>query len=532
MPNPSPSSVPGAPADMDPAIIQLIRNKFPADAPGLAVGVMQRGQSMTLGHGLASLEPALPFTPRSLFRACSTTKQFVALLLLQLDAEGKLSLEDTPGKWVPTLAGFDPALRLKHLAQNRSGLADYWCAAMLTGANPETVFTREDGERLIASLPRQMFPPGQGNRYNNGNWRILEWVITAATGQPLAELLHTRIFAPLGMNDSALGEDTSLSLEDGTTGYREGKGRWEREVTRIWWSGDAALVTTMDDLLKWEAAWLRRDPVLTPAQDRLPEAMPHADGSPASYAFGLNAWTARGRRMHWHGGALRGWRMAQLRFPDDDASVLVMMNRTANPVPLALAIAEALGLQAAWDRPEAAGDEVLGLPDPTGAWRSDEVDLVATFSEQGGLPALSLGMDPSTLVRTSTDTLVTGDGFTRVEQAADHLHITSRNLGWTARFHRLPFQDERIALAGSTWGSAELGSTIAFSADGKELAITGPHGTSDTYPVMAVGERHVAFDCLRALDEQPPGRYHLRMDGDRLVVGCLLAQGFVFERQR
>lgn len=517
-------------------ISALLEERFQAQAPGVAVGVLRGPDRVTVCRGLARLadtsgtDRPLNFTAQSRFRACSITKQFVALLLLQFAAEGRLSLDDTPGRWVPALAGFDPALRLKHLAQNRSGLVDYWCAAMLTGAQPESVFTREDGERLIASLPRQMFAPGQGTRYNNGNWRILEWVLCTASGQSLAELMEARIFAPLGMHDSLLGEDTSLALPDGTTGYRQANGRWEREVTRIWWSGDAALVTTLDDLLKWEAAWQRRDPILAAAQDRLTQAMPHADGSTASYAFGMNAWTANGRRMHWHGGALRGWRMAQLRFPDEETSVLVMQNRTANPMPLALAVAQVLGLQPAWDFPEAAGDEVVGLPDPTGTWRSDEIDLVATFGEQGGLPTLSLGMDASTLVRIGTDTLISTDGFLRVEQADDHLVITSRNLGWTARFQRLPAGDVRPALAGTTWHSAELDSRIRFSADGASLVIAGPHGTSETYPVLAVGAGHVAFDCLRALDEQPPGRYHLRVNGDTLVVGCLLAQGFVFRR--
>lgn len=533
---PASPSTPDFPAAAAARIAALLHTRFAADAPGVAVGVQHGDACFTLGHGLARLaasadgtEP-LPFTPQSKFRACSITKQFVALLLLQLDAEGRLSLDDPPGKWVPALAGFDPALRLKHLAQNRSGLVDYWCAAMLTGAQPESVFTREDGERLIASLPRQMFAPGRGTRYNNGNWRILEWVLVAASGQSLAELLRTRIFAPLGMADSRLGEDTSLTLDDGTTGYRHVEGRWEREITRIWWSGDAALVTTVEDLLKWEAAWLRRDPVLTTAQDRLTQAMPHADGSTACYAFGMNAWTAGGRRMHWHGGALRGWRMAQLRFPDDHTSVLVMQNRTADPMPLALAIADALGLAPAWDAPVAAGDEVLGLPDPTGAWWSAEVDLVATFSEQSGLPAISLGMGASPLIRTDTDRLVTTDGFLRIEQAADHLVITARHLGWTARFARLPFHDARPDLAATVWHSTELASRIRFADDGASLVITGPHGTSETYPVHAVARDQVVFDCLRALDEQPPGRYHLRREGDALVVGCLLAQGMRFHR--
>ncbi|MBL8516751.1 MAG: serine hydrolase [Betaproteobacteria bacterium] len=530
MPTPAPTHVP---EELALSIAHLINDRFPANAPGVAVGVLRDGERFTHCRGLARLPSAdvtAPFTPHTRFRACSITKQFVALLLLQLDAEGRLSLDDTPGKWVPALAGFDPALRLKHLAQNRSGLVDYWCAAMLTGAKPESRFTREDGEKLIASLPRQMFAPGHGNRYNNGNWRILEWVLQAASGHTLADLLRMRIFAPLEMHASTLGEDTSLPLADGATGYRDVDGRWEEEVTRIWWSGDAALVTTLDDLMKWEAAWLRRDPVLTAALERLPQALAHADGRPASYAFGMNAWTAKGRRMHWHGGALRGFRMAQFRFPDEHASVLVMMNRTANPVPLALEVAALLSLPPAWDSPAPADAEVVRLPDPTGAWAADDIGLVATFGIRADQPTLSLGMDPATLLGTGVDTWASTDGFIDVSHAGDALRITARHFGWSERFTRVAPGDARPELADTVWASSELGSRISFSANGATLQITGPHGQSERYPVIPIGADRVAFDCLRALDEQPPGRFHLRRAGNVLVVGCLLATGFEFQR--
>ncbi len=516
-------------AEQQAELARLVTAQFPPEQPGVVVGVLQRGARFTFGSGLANLETHQAFTPQSLFRACSITKQFVALLLLQLEEAGRLSLQDKPGKFVPALTGFDPALRLAHLAQNRSGLVDYWCAAMLTGAKPERVFTLKDGESLITSLPRQMFPPGGGTRYNNGNWRILQWVIEAITGESLGTLLHTRIFAPLGMTASSLGEDSALELPDGTIGYRHVDGHWEREVTRIVWSGDAALVTTLDDLLKWEAALLRADPILGPSA-RLADAMPHADGSTACYGFGINAWQHGGRRMHWHGGALRGWRMAQLRFPDDDTAVLVMLNRTANPMPLALAVASTLGVDAAWDRPSPAGDHVIGLPEPTGAWRSDQLDLVALFAEEAGHVTVSLGIDPVALTRTDTDTLTSADGFLHVEQVADHLVIKSHNLGWSARFDRLTFRDDRARLGGMRYHCAELGSDIDFASDGTRLVIIGAHGESESCYVYPLAMDHVAFDCLRALDEVPPGRFTLRIRGNTLVAGCLLAQGFQFVR--
>ena len=63
------------------------------------------------------------------------------------------------------------------------------------------------------------------------------------------------------------------------------------------------------------------------------------------------------------------------------------------------------------------------------------------------------------------------------------------------------------------------------------LHMRGPGGESDTYPVRAVAEGIVAFNCDRALDETPPGRFtiHLRDEGRRIDVGCFLARTISFE---
>ena len=75
---------------------------------------------------------------RRAFAPASIRKQLVALLLLACGS-GRPSLDDSPDRYLPQLrsAGFDPRLTLWQLAQMRSGLPDYWCVAMLTGAQPD-----------------------------------------------------------------------------------------------------------------------------------------------------------------------------------------------------------------------------------------------------------------------------------------------------------------------------------------------------------------------------------------------------------
>ena len=513
------------------ALDTLLASVFPADAPGAAIGVVIDGEiNYVKGFGLANLNTCDKFTPATQFRACSVSKQFVCLLVRQLEQEGLLELGAHPAKYVPALAMFPASLTVQHLCQNRSGLHDYWCVAMLTGAKLDSRFTLAEGADLIRRLHAPMFPPGAQYSYNNGNWRILEWIIEAVTSRTLPDLLAERIFEPLGMSQTGWCSDTSVELPGNPRGYRRVEHGWEVEVTRACWSGDAALTTTMNDYLRWELAMLKADTALLPCADMLAEAMPHLDSERGSYAFGMNAWQQGDRWMHWHSGALRGWRMVQMRFPQDGIAIVVMLNRTENPMPIALKIAECIGVKTTWD-------EVIALP-PTpnpkiaGVYYSSELDLLVEARQDADELSISLGGDYIPLLRTGDTTWANASDFCRLKFDRERLDIHERQFGWRGKFVRMPDSDDRATLGGMAFRCALLRSMIAFADDGSTLCISGPAGQSDIYPVRPLGKHVVAFDCLRALDETPPGRFTIQISEDRrkIEVGCFMARGLVFVR--
>ena len=516
----------------------LCHGLFPAGDPGAAVGVIafdKGGDSLRYarGFGLANLAKKIAFTPQTPFRACSISKQFVCLLVLQLEREGKIDLGAHPSAYLPLLKTFHPATTVRHLCQNRSGLRDYWCTAMLTGARAESRFTLDDGAALIVSLAEPMFAPGTQYSYSNGNWRILEWIINAVTGQTLPDLLTRRLFLPAGMRNTGWACDTSLVLPGNVRGYRRVGETWEEEITRACWSGDAALVTTLDDFLLWEGAMLART---LPCSAQLGEAMPNPDGSVGSYAFGINAWQRDGRWMLWHSGALRGWRMVHLRFPQDRTSIVVMMNRTENPMPHTLKIAACLDLPTTWDPVRAipaAGEAALPLPHPPGGiYYSENLGLLAEIVADAGETRLNLGAEAVDMLRTGPSTMANSSGFYRLEHRQDSIALHARQFGWRDIFTRVPPGNGCERLAGRRFENALLKSALIFSADGSTVHITGPCGESDTCPVRSLGRDFAAFDCLRAIDETPPGRFtiHVIDEGGRIEVGCFMARRIIFTR--
>ncbi|MEP7155801.1 MAG: serine hydrolase, partial [Betaproteobacteria bacterium] len=516
----------------------LCHSFFPPDSPGAAVGILKGALRYAKGFGLANLAERIPFTPQTPFRACSVSKQFVCLLVLQLEREGKINLDAHPSTYVAALHAFPASLTVRHLCQNRSGLLDYWCVAMLTGAKAESVFTLADGAALIQSLHAPMYEAGSQYCYSNGNWRILEWIIESVTERKLPDLLAERMFALTGMKDSGWGVDTSQVLPGNARGYRRRSNAqdgniWEEEVTRACWSGDAALITTLDDFLNWERAMLAGT---LPCSERLREAMPHPDRSRGSYAYGINAWEKDGRWMLWHSGALRGWRMVHMRFPQERASVVVMMNRTENPMPCALKILQCAELKTTWD--EVSESPCTGGENETfdrvlaGNYFSEKLGLLAEMSSTSGKITMDLGAEAAPMLRTGERTMANASGFYHVEHRHNVLAIHARQFGWRDLFLRIATGEGRRLLAGRQFHNALLSATMIFSADGTALTINGPHGESDRHAVRSLGDGFAAFDCTRALDETPPGRFTIRVrdDGARIDVGCFMARDLIFNR--
>ncbi|MES2710569.1 MAG: serine hydrolase, partial [Pseudomonadota bacterium] len=263
--------------------VEQLARDYPG--PGGAVAVLVEGKVLVRhSWGFANAERRIPFTPRSLFRMCSITKQFTSALLLDAFPD-PATLDADVCQRLPLLEG--PAPGALHLAHNQSGLRDYWAVAMLQGAPVESAFGPAEAQRLIGATRSLQFTPGTRYSYTNQNFRILSDILERRTGRSFAELLRARMFQPLGMETAFLAEDTR-AMPDGTEGY-EGTQEWgfRAAENRILWTGDAGLGASLDDLIAWEkhVDATRGDTAAT--LFRMAGPVSFADGAPAPYGFGL-----------------------------------------------------------------------------------------------------------------------------------------------------------------------------------------------------------------------------------------------------
>ncbi|MGH7154790.1 MAG: serine hydrolase, partial [Acetobacteraceae bacterium] len=257
--------------------------------PGGAVAVLRNGEVLVRhSWGWANAERRLPFTPRTLFRLCSITKQFTCAVVL--DAFGDPTVLDADVKArLPLLEQAAPGAL--HLCHNQSGLRDYWAVAMLHGSPVEAPFAENEAAAVIGRTRSLQFEPGARYSYCNQNFRILADIAQERTGRSFAELLRERAFARAGMASAFLAADTR-AMPDGTEGYEGTQETGFRAANnRILLTGDAGLGACLDDMIAWERHIdaTRDDP--DALYSRLSMPVSFADGASAAYGFGLGRAT-------------------------------------------------------------------------------------------------------------------------------------------------------------------------------------------------------------------------------------------------
>src|SRR6266540_2100464 len=107
-------------------IDNLVQASYKPTEPGGAVIVVRDGKIIfRKGQGMANLELGVPIEPDMVFRLGSITKQFTAVAILMLAEQGKLALDDSISKFLPTYPTHDYLITIEHLLTHTSGIKSY-----------------------------------------------------------------------------------------------------------------------------------------------------------------------------------------------------------------------------------------------------------------------------------------------------------------------------------------------------------------------------------------------------------------------
>lgn len=497
--------------------------------PGGAVAVLRRGE-MLVRHawGYANAERRIPFTPKTLFRMCSVTKQFTSALVLDAFADPSVLDGDVRAR-LPLLGG--PAPGALHLCHNQSGLRDYWAVAMLHGSPVEAPFGDAEAAAVIGGTRSLQFAPGTRYSYVNQNFRLLSDILEARTGRGFAELLRTRIFDRAGMGSAFLAADTR-AMPDGTEGY-EGSVAcgFRAAVNQVLWTGDAGLGASLDDMIAWERHIDATREDAASLHARLAQPARFADGAPAPYAFGLRRGLEFGCVTIGHGGALRGWRSHRFYLPAERISVVVMFNHLSDAHGAAVdVLAAMLGV----DRPAQPAE--MPVPTWAGTWVEPETGLSARIDLAGpGRLRLRYGHSAERLDLRADGSA--GNGATVLRMTPQGLRM-ERSVENQVAILEPRGGAPRPDIAGR-YRCDELDATLTVADAGGVLygGFSGFLGQGRMELLEPVAADLWTLPCPRALDHTPPGDWTLAVrrsvggQAEEILLGCWLARGLRYRRR-
>lgn len=508
-------------------VVAALPRRFPG--PGGACAVIRDGIVIARhAWGWADCERRIPFTPHTLFRICSITKQFTCALMLDVVNDPAV-LDPAVAARLPSLAVTPPTAT--HLAHNQSGLRDYWAVAMLHGSPAEAPFGDVETGHILRGTQTLQFHPGTRYSYCNQNFRILSDVLQSRTGRSFAELLRRRLFDPAAMPSALLAADTA-ALPDGTTGYEGSQALGFRPAcNRVVWTGDAGMAASLDDMIAWECFIDRTRDDPAGLYNRLSTPVFFAGGTPAAYGFGLGRSRLFGRAVTAHGGALRGWRSHRLHVAADRLSVVVLFNHMADAQAAAQELlASCLGEDAQQPTGTAA------MPPIAGAFVEPETGLAVQI--QAGPPGTALlryDRFPERL-RLQADGMAGQAGEVRLSPDNGAVWMDRPIDNQCSRLVPRP-AGLRRDWAGR-YRCAELDAELTIVEAGGALygAFSGFLGRGRMELLESVADDLWTLPCPRALDHTPPGDWTLDVvrDGagspETIRVGCWLARGLSYRR--
>ena len=309
---------------------RLIAGHDRRDSPGVSVGLVRDGALVLhRSAGMASIELGVPVGPDTVFRIASVSKQFTCAAILMLAAEGKLSVDDPVHKYFPDMADYEAPITLDHLMHNNSGIRDMLQCMAMGGSDLAMPIKLSDLRDSIVRQRTLNFIPGSRYLYSNSNFFLLGLIAEQVSGMKLADFLAARIFAPLGMNRTAMVESTTAIVAGLATGYLPDGAGFRRAQHGYPIHGEGALVSSVVDL----ALWHRNDETGLVGGAGLREALEAQSTFPTGvtnhYARGLTISDVRGLRTVSHGGLWPGYVTEFLRIPALATAIVVISNNGA-----------------------------------------------------------------------------------------------------------------------------------------------------------------------------------------------------------
>ena len=308
--------------------IEKIFSRYKTENPGCQLSISRNGKIIfSQAWGMADLERNAPLTTNSIIEAASVSKQFTAAAILLLEQQRKLSLNDDVRKYIPELPDYGTIIRIKNLIHHTSGLRDWGDIAEMTGW-PRTTksYSNADALYIICQQNKLNNLPGDEIIYSNSNYNLLAIIIERSSGMSLADYTAKYIFEPAEMKNSQWRDNYKRIVANRALAYIKTEKGYETEMPNENIYGNTGLLTTSEDLIKWNEFYLNGrfgTPSLL-ANQLAPDTL--NNGEINHYAAGLYVQEKNGLQCIYHNGSTAGYRCYLANYPQLKLSIAFLSN--------------------------------------------------------------------------------------------------------------------------------------------------------------------------------------------------------------
>lgn len=276
------------------------------------------------GFGFANREWDIPNSNHTKFRLASVSKQFTALLVMQLVETGKIDLQEKVATYLPNYPKPQgDQITIHHLLTHTAAIP-----------RSEVKYNeRHDVPTLLNSfkdLPLDR-TPGELYRYSNEGYILLGYILEQITGKSYQDLIQVKIFDPAGMKNSGYDNHYQI-IKYRASGYSQ-QGKNYKNAPYIDMSNPYAagsLYATVEDLFLWDEA-LRNNALLS-AKNFNEMIKPQIETGYRFYGYGFSNGLHRvgisniEEQAHWHTGGIEGFRTLILRVPASNSCIVLLSN--------------------------------------------------------------------------------------------------------------------------------------------------------------------------------------------------------------
>jgi CubicO group peptidase (beta-lactamase class C family) len=307
--------------------------------PGMALVIVHDGRVIySKGLGYKDFEKKVPVTPNTQFAIGSATKAFTALSVLMSQDEGKVSLDDSPKKYLTYFKMKDPDtdknITVRDLMDHSSGL-NRTDLAMITGKLNRAELIQTVGEaKPMAKLREKFF-------YQNIMFAAAGEIVATVQKMPWEQFVPQRIFKPLGMTNSTMSMKDMEKAKDYSFGYEY---NFDTKATRRLPFRDidqvapaGSINSSANDMAKWLEFVLGGGAA---AGKRLVSEKGYEEwlkpqmriGGKSSYGLGwfLQEWN--GMKVVQHGGNIDGFNAMVAMIPEKKLGFVMLTNVTGSPL--------------------------------------------------------------------------------------------------------------------------------------------------------------------------------------------------------